>query len=667
MADDLILVDGCTFFMSDENGDVETDRPQGYFFDDVRHLSQWRLLVAGKQLEALTSRRVDYYSARIVCAPEGGDPPFSIRRDRFVADGVHEDVVVANHTGAQRLLELELCFAADFADVLEAQRPGAQPADTSVELGQRTVTLAYEQDAFRRGTRITFNRRGELRRDRAVFAITVDPHETWELCVDLTAIAGRRRYRPLLRCHSFGVPEPEMPLTLDEWRAAAPELVADFDDLRHTYEQSQADLAALRLRPREGRVRWALPAGGVPWFMAVFGRDSLIASYEALPFHPTLAATTLETLAEHQATERDDFRDAEPGKILHELRRGKLVQLGVDPHGPYYGTHDATPLFLVVLDEYERWTGDDRLVQRLEPAARRALRWIDEHADLDGDGLLEYESRSSKGLRNHCWKDSDRSIQFPDGRIADPPIATCEIQGYAYDARLRVARLAREVWNDEELAAEQERRAEQLRERFDRAFWSDDLGYYILALDGGKRQVDSVTSNPGHLLWSGIVPDDRARTVVERLLEDDLFSGWGIRCLSSRMRGYNPLEYHNGTVWPHDSAICAEGMRRYGFRDEAAVVARAVLDAAAAFDQQLPEVFSGFPRDATNVPIPYPGALSPQAWAAAAPLLALRTLLGLDVVDGRLRSRPHVPRELGGIDLRKIPVRGKRIPSLRRG
>jgi glycogen debranching enzyme len=441
-----------------------------------------------------------------------------------------------------------------------------------------------------------------------------------------------------------------------------PELEAN-DELQHVYNRSLVDLASLRIRPREEDLKWAMPAGGVPWFLTVFGRDSLIASYQALPFQPTLARATLRTLAQHQASERDDFHDAEPGKILHELRRGKLVGLGLDPHGPYYGTHDATQLFLILLDEYERWTGDEAFVRRLEPNARRALEWIDEHGDLDGDGFLEYESRSAKGLRNHCWKDSDAGIQFADGRVAQPPIATCEIQGYTYDARLRAARLAREIWGDEELAADQERKARGLRERFDREFWDDELGYYVLALDGQKRRVDAVASNPGHLLWSGIVPRKRARAVADRLLGDELFSGWGIRCLSSQMGGYNPLEYHAGTVWPHDSAICAEGMHRYGLREHAGRVCQAILDAAVAFEHRLPEVFAGFARDGTDIPVPYPDALAPQAWSAGAPLLALRTLLGLDVVDGKLSSKPRVPKRLGRIRLKGIPVRGRRSSS----
>jgi glycogen debranching enzyme len=665
MAPHLLLLDGCTFFLSRENGDVEPETPMGFFYTDVRHLSEWRLLIDGEPLKPLTSRAVDYFSGRVVLAPEGKDPGLTIERDRFVTDGTHEDVLVFNNSAEQRLLELTIAFASDFADILEAQQPGAQGERTQIEVGSRSVTLSFEQDGFRRATRISFSRRGELTRDRIVFKVELEPHGRWELRVDVTPIEGRKPRPPLLGSGSFGAREPAMPVTLDEWLAEAPKLEAR-DDMHHVYHRSLVDLAALRIRPRPEDIRLAMPAGGVPWFLTAFGRDSLITSYEALPFRPTLAAATLELLADYQATERDDFRDAEPGKIMHELRRGKLAQLGIDPHSPYYGAHDATQLFLIVLDEYERWSGDAELVHKLEPNARAALAWIDEHGDLDGDGYLEYESRSAKGLENHCWKDSDESIQFADGRTALGPIATCEIQGYTYDARVRAARLARLFWDDEELAREQERKATKLREQFNRDFWHDALGTYVLALDREKRQVDAVTSNPGHLLWSGIVPRRRARTVADRLLRDDLFSGWGIRTLSTEMRGYNPLEYHTGTVWPHDSAICAEGMRRYGLRAQANRVCAAIIDAAVAFEYRLPELFAGFERDETNIPVPYPDALAPQSWAAAAPLLALRTLLGLDVVDGRLASAPRVPKELGRMQLNNLSVRGRR-PTRGRG
>jgi glycogen debranching enzyme len=445
-----------------------------------------------------------------------------------------------------------------------------------------------------------------------------------------------------------------MPMSLQEWLEEAPDLTAENAALQRTYRQSILDLAALRVRPDDVTIKSAMPGGGLPWFMTVFGRDSIWAAYEALPFHAELAQATMEALAEMQATEWDNWRDAEPGKILHELRRGTLAALNEIPHTPYYGTHDATLLWLILLDEYERWSADRAFVRRVEENARAAIAWMEGPADLDGDGYLEYRKRSESrvALDNQCWKDSDDSIRFADGRLAEPPIATCEIQGYAYAARLSSARLMREVWGDEETARRLEHDAAEVKRRFNKDFWVRGRGHFALALDGEKNQVDSLTSNIGHLLWSGIVDDSRARSTVRALMREDMFSGWGIRSMSERDGGYNPLSYHCGSVWPHDTAIAAEGMRRYGFRDEAGRVCEALFDAAEAFGNQLPEVFAGFRRDKTRMPIEYPDALKPQSWAAGAPLLMLRTLLGLDASGGKVRQSPHPPKSLGKLRLR---------------
>ena len=655
MEDRLIIVDGATFVFSSRNGDVAADRPEGFFFEDVRHLSRWCLTLDGKPLDALTSRVVDHFSARFVGAKEGDEAPtVSVRRDRFVAEGLHEDIVVTNHAPEPQRVRLELSFGSDFADILEAQQDGTiRRGRHSSETSAHVVTLWQNRDGRRRGTAIRFRRRGRLRRDRAVFELRLGPGEAWDTCVDVIPIVGNRRASPLLGCDSFGSKAPELPLSQEEWLAGAPKLEADWDPLEHIYRQSLLDLAALRIRPREEHLSHALPAGGLPWFMTVFGRDSIIAAYEALPFRPELAEATLQSLAELQATGWDDFADAQPGKIAHELRRGTLAALGEIPR-VYYGTHDATLLFLILLDEYESWTGDRAFVRKLEPQARAALAWLEGPADLDGDGYLEYQKRSHapSALDNQCWKDSDDSIRFADGRNAEPPIATCEIQGYAYDARLRTARLLREVWKDTDTAARLERDAGELKERFNRDFWLSRRGHYALALDRDKEPVDSLTSNVGHLLWSGIVDERRAARIVERLLRKDMFSGWGIRSMSEKEAAYSPLEYHNGTVWPHDTALIAEGMRRYGFRDEAGRVCEALLRVAEAFGGQLPEVFAGFARDHTEAPVEYPAALKPQAWAAGAPLLAIRTLLGLDANGGKVHRSPHIPAALGRIRLR---------------
>jgi glycogen debranching enzyme len=661
--ENLIIVDGGTFLFSDRNGDVEASAPEGFFHEDVRHLSRWCLTLDGKPLQALTCRVVDYFSTRIVAAVRGeAEPTVSVTRDRFVSEGFHEDVVVTNHGAEERRMRLQLAFGCDFADILEAQQHGTiRRGQYRAEVGARAVTLWQKRDGYRRGTVIRFKRQGRLRRDRVVFDLRLRPRESWKTCIDVTPVVDGRRHSPMLACGSFGKHAPKMPMSLAEWLESAPELEADWDPLTHVYRQSLVDLAALRIRPEEEHLRWAMPAGGLPWFMTVFGRDSIVAAYEALPFQAELAQATLQALAELQATEWDDFADAQPGKIPHELRRGTLASLGKVPR-VYYGTHDATSLFLILLDEYERWTGDRAFVRELEPNARAALGWIEGPGDLDGDGYLEYIKRSDapSALDNHCWKDSNDSIRFADGRQAEPPVATCEVQGYAYDARVRLARLAREVYGDAGLADRLERDAAELKRRFNREFWMARRGYYALALDRDKQQVDAVTSNVGHLLWSGIVDERRAGRVVRRLLRADLVSGWGIRCLSEHDAAYNPLEYHNGTVWPHDTAIVAEGMRRYGFREEAGRLCEALLHAAEAFGNQLPEVFAGFPRDETNAPVEYPNALKPQAWAAGAPLLALRTLLGLDVVNGRVRSSPSIPESLGKIRLRGLESSGKR-------
>ena len=654
VAADLAVIDGSTYFISTENGDVEVKGAEGFFHTDMRHLSTWRLLVDGEPVHVLSSECVDYYSARIYGtlaeAGPGTNPPISIRRDRFVADGLHEDLILENNSEETHRLEVELCFGSDFADIFECKQKPKKAGKTTAELAEEGATLWYRNGAFERGTKIEFTAPGKVEEDRAVFDVVLAPRERWSTCIKVSPIVDGNEHPARKGCGSFGRPEPQMPLSLSEWLERAPTLETDSDTLRHTYRRSLLDLAALRFRPfADGD--YSLAAAGLPWFMALFGRDSLLTAYQALPFQPQLARSTLEALASVQATERDDFRDAEPGKIMHELRFGELAALGTAPHSPYYGTHDATLLFLIVLDEYERWTGDRELVCRLEPNARAAIRWLEREADTDGDGYLEYESRSTDGLQNQAWKDSDNSMCFADGRVAEAPIAPCEVQGYAYDARVRAARLARESWGDEKLANRLERDARKLGDRFNRDFWDDDRGQYVLALDGSKQQVDSTTSNPGHLLWSGIVPEARAPVVVARLLAPDLFSGFGIRTMSTKDAAYNPIEYHNGTVWPHDTALIAEGMRRYGFRDEAARLAEALIDASEDFSHRLPECFAGFPREETGRPVEYPTAASPQAWASGAPLLLIRTLLGLDVVDGHIRAEPHLPDSIGELAL----------------
>jgi glycogen debranching enzyme len=435
-----------------------------------------------------------------------------------------------------------------------------------------------------------------------------------------------------------------------------PQVRADWDQLDDAFFQSVADLASLRMRGhgRTGR----MPAAGMPWFMTVFGRDTLITCLQTLLFGPELARTALEVLAELQARDDNPDVDAEPGKIVHELRAGKAAEKWFRT---YYGTVDATPLYLVLLSEVWRWTDDSAFVRSLREPAVAALRWIDEYGDRDGDGFVEYERRTPRGLANQSWKDSGDSQRFHDGSLAPTPIAPVEVQGYVYDAKLRTAELAREVWRDRPLAERLEREAAELQRAFNERFWTDARGgYYVLALDGEKRQVDSLCSNVGHLLWSGIVPSERLDAVVDQLMGEELWSGWGVRTMSTGDAGYNPLSYHNGTVWPHDNSLIAHGLALNSRWPEAQRIVRRMLGAASHFGNQLPEVFAGLPRAETPFPIAYPTAARPQAWAAGTPVLLLQVLLGLEPDRRRHQLLTRAPDELPSWAGRSLRLTGIR-------
>jgi glycogen debranching enzyme len=662
MANDTIsILDGSTFLVSDLRGDIEAspDQPHGFFFRDTRFLSRWTLTANGSPLNVLSTDENQYFTAQFFLVPPTGtvndNPTVSIIRKRAIGDGFHEDVTVINHGSEPIDVELRLEAGADFADLFEVKDALTKKGATSASVDGETLVLAYDRDDFHRETRIRASHDAIVDETGLTFPLHVDAHDEWNTCVfvqPVTESVKEIKYR-----HDDEEAKPNIGMSLDAFLASAPQLETDWDPLEHIYERSLIDLAALRFETTlfPGQ---PMPAAGLPWFMTVFGRDSLLTSFQALPFTPELAETTLRVLARYQAKELDDFRDAEPGKILHEIRFGELTHFDERPHSPYYGTADATPLFLVLLDEYERWTGDHELVRELEPNARAALQWIDEHGDSDGDGYVEYERRNvDTGLENQCWKDSWDSIRFADGTIAAGPVATCEIQGYVYDAKVRAARLAREIWEDEELASRLRREADELSERFNRDYWLEERGYYALALDGQKRPVDSLTSNAGHLLWSGIVPEDRADRVAEHLVGPALFSGWGVRTMADGEGGYNPIRYHNGTVWPHDNSLIAHGLARYGFRAEAAKISLATLEAATFFRYRLPEVFAGYRRGRTSFPVEYPTASSPQAWATGTPLLLLRVLLGLEPEGDELRSEAYLPEQIGRIELSSIPGR----------
>jgi glycogen debranching enzyme len=651
------VLDGSTFVVSDRLGDLRSDhgREHGFFCYDTRFLSHCALRVGDGTLDLLGLDQREHFAAQFFLTPTVGpdsEAPCSVMRRRLIDHVWMEEVSIVNHRHENSTIAIVLELDTDFADLFEVKDGAVEARTVTCRHDDRTLTLSYEHDGFRRSVAISSSLPATVTREGFGYSPVLAPDERWSTTFTITPSAAQPAvaFAPRKVRGGFAAMSAAKSSELEQWLAKAPALVASDPALMRTYRASLSDLGALRLPPDIGKGA-TLPAAGLPWFMALFGRDSLITSFQALPYLPELAATTLRVLAAAQACERDDFHEREPGKILHELRFGELTARGERPHSPYFGSADATPLFLILLDEYHRWSGDDELVRLLEPSARAALGWIEESGDVDGDGYVEYSRRnSSTGLVNQCWKDSWDAIQFADGTLARGPIATCEIQGYVYDARRRAARLAREVWGDAALAEGLDRQASELRASFHRDFWMPERGCYALALDGEKRQVDSLSSNIGHLLWSGLLGDDEAAATAERLLDAELYSGWGVRTLGIAEAGYNPLGYHTGTVWPHENSLIVAGLARYGQLQAAATIAAAMLAAAPHFEHRLPEVFAGYPAALTSVPVAYPTASRPQAWAAGTPLLLLSTLL--DLRPGFTHASGELPVAIGHVELR---------------
>jgi glycogen debranching enzyme len=673
MSDGVVkILDGNTFVVSDSRGDIEaslTD-PTGLFSFDTRFLSKWILSINGERMNPLSVDDLQYFETRFFLVPGTGtvyvDAKLSVIRRRAVSNGFHEELTILNHEDKAVDLTVRLDAACDFADLFEVKDALEKKGKYSARVEGGKLVLAYDRATFGRSTTISASKSARVDKKGLTFRIRVRPHDKWS--TDLEVVTGRLgagQARP-------GRENPKgsqrrMRRNLERWMDDAPRVECDWEPLKATYRRSLVDLAALRFSPLIAGGR-SLPAAGLPWFMAMFGRDSILTSLQALPFTSELAATTLLALGDWQGVGLDDFRDEDPGRILHEMRYGEMTAFEERPHSPYYGSADATPLYVVLLDEYERWTGDRALVRELEVEARAALNWIEEYADLRGTGYVWYERRNRKtGLENQCWKDSWDSISFRDGRLPGFPRATCELQGYAYDAKLRGARLARLVWKDPAFADRLEKEAADLKRRFNRDFWVEDGEYFALALDPDGKQVDALASNNGHLLWSGIVDKSKSKAVARHLLGPRLFSGWGVRTLAEGEGRYNPIGYHVGTVWPFDNSFIAWGLRRYGFKEDAAVIAAGILDAAEFFDGRLPEAFGGYERTETMYPVQYPTACSPQAWSTGTPLLLLRTMLGLEPHGENLVVDAALPSPIGHLELLDIPGRWGRRDAFGRG
>jgi len=697
------------FMLSDAYGDIHLDgRGLGLYHGDTRMLSTYELRLNGIRPVVLRAgpaasfrgtiqlTNPDFVQAQ-AAATDGSEivlrrQSLGVVRERVIGGGFGECVSVQNYTTAPERARLTLRLDADYADIFELrglvrpQRGDRLPTEgdgSQIQFGYRGVDGEIRRTFVRVSLPMTLIDSGDRAPATGPVTLELDstlsPGERVTLNVDVwtevprtTSEATETESVEAVTVEDAAMdeavardPEAQRPhVSADEpeamhraWRNSSASVETSDVLVERALNRASADLRLLlNSGPGDGE-RYV--AAGVPWFSCLFGRDSLITSLQLLSVRPQVARSTLMILARLQATEVDDWRDAQPGKILHELREGELARAGEIPHAPYYGTVDATPLWLMLLDEYERWTGDLELVDRLWPNALAALRWMDEYGDVDGDGLIEYQRHSTRGLLNQGWKDSGDAIRNRDGSLGPAPIALVEVQGYAYAARRGLARLAR-LRGDQQLSATQDETAERLRTRFEEAFWMDDVQTYALALDGDKRQVDGIASNAGHALWTGIASVERAASVARVLTGPDMWSGWGIRTLSSQTIGYNPIGYHLGTIWPHDNGICAAGFARYGLVEEARLVAGALLEATNHFrEARLPELFCGFDRERSPLPVPYPVACSPQAWAAGSLFHLVSATLGMqpNAREHRLELlRPSLPASLPELHLRNLRV-----------
>jgi len=662
----LTLVEGDSFCISAPNGDIRPGTVAGLFDRDTRFVSRLELMVNDQWVEPLSVLPSTPFSGGILGRghPAGGaaDSTLLVFRHRYVGRGMREDIVLRNLAREPAAVTLSLLVDSDFAHIFEVKEQRVTPrGERSVRTTPKGLVYDYAWQDVRRGVSIELHAEGVMAAEGVIAVSAVVPARgEWQTCLQVIPAMDDGPVTPHYRC---GQPlETAVPLRrMRQWRQSTPRIRSDHQGFNRMMARSEDDLGALRLFDPDHPER-AVVAAGAPWFMTLFGRDSLISSWMSLLADPTLAEGTLRTLGRYQGTKIDPLSEEEPGRIAHEMRWGLSRSLARGAGQLYYGSIDATPLFVMLLGELRRWGLAEEAVVDLLPHADRALAWITEFGDRDGDGFVEYKRATDGGLINQGWKDSFDGVSFAGGRLAQAPIALCEVQGYVYAAYRARAYFADEA-GDVATARHWDEAAARLKAAFNQAFWLPEEGYFAIGLDADKAPIDSVTSNVGHCLWTGIIDEDKAAAVAERLMAPDMFSGFGVRTLSSEMGAYNPISYHNGSVWPHDSALVAAGLMRYGFAEEASRIVMGLVEAAETFDGRLPELFAGLPRSEFQTPVPYPSACSPQAWAAASAYSLVRTVLRLDpwISGSTLWLAPEVPEPLGHLTVSNVPMGPTRI------
>jgi glycogen debranching enzyme len=664
--------EGDMFLCADAEGNLDAEKAigAGFYWRDTRYLSDFMLQVDGHAPLLLSTSADRVFASHVdlanqdlveedgtIAAVQG---TVNIRRTRVIDGRLHERIRVKNYNAAAVDLTVRLTFGTDFADIFEVRglKRATRGKMARPKAGRQSAAFAYAgEDGVFRETRIAFELEPTevMVDDEQVVAewrLRLQPTQTEMIALTVEPRAASSPNPPE---RSFDVVMHDLRRSYESWERSCTRIWTDNELYNSLLSRGMRDLRALLTPTRHGN----LVAAGIPWFVAPFGRDALLTCHQTLMLNPDLTRATLEVLAAFQADEVDEWRDAQPGKILHELRQGELAGAGVIPHTPYYGSIDSTPLWLLLLGTYYRWTGDLEFCRKLLPNVERALAWIADYGDRDGDGFLEYQRSSPRGLVNQGWKDSHDSIGHVDGKLAEGPIALAEVQGYVYMAKLRMAEVFEALGNAPR-AATLRGEAASLRVAFNEHFWVESEQFFAMALDGDKRQVAAISSNPAHGLYCGIVDQDKAGPMARRLLAPDMFSGWGVRTLSKSAAAYNPMSYHNGSIWPHDNAIIGAGLKRYGFAKATNRLATAMFEMAVTVDDmRLPELFCGFTRRSPNRPVAYPVACSPQAWAAGAPFLLLQAMLGIsaDAPANTINvNKPHLPGWLNTVELHDLRV-----------
>jgi glycogen debranching enzyme len=667
----VVLKENRIMMVSDEMGDIPAGNTKGLglYFSDTRFLSAYEFRLNRLQPILLSASVDESYVATfqmvnpVLLLDEGKrripQQSLSIRRSRFIYGGLHERIGVQNCGTEPVEIECSLRIEADFRDMFDVRGYKVQTRGTlrTPDVGERGITFTYDgQDGLLRRTDVAVDPTPRTLHEDGTLSwhFHLEPKDTVTVVVDVIPVIGENE--PMLG-YRYDDALQALQGSYRRWHDNTTRISTDNAFLdRGLLRRSQMDLRILLEEFDSG----IFPMAGIPWFSAPFGRDALIASIQTLMLNPEVARGTLRYLAQHQGRKVDPSREEEPGKILHEARYGELANLKLIPHTPYYGSVDSTPLFLVTAVEMMDWLNDQDLFVELLPAILGALKWVDLYGDHDHDGFVEYAERASGGVRNQGWKDSHDSLLYPDGRPAELPVALVEVQGYVYQAKVGLSRILERL-GQPAMAERLAREAAELRRRFELAFWLDREQFYAQGLDRQKVPIPSITSNPAHGLWAGIIDPERAEILKDRLMAPDMFSGWGIRTLSADSPHYNPMSYHNGTIWPHDNSIAAAGLRRYRHADAAGQVIEGIMEAGIRMpDHRLPELFCGFRRDMhyNNGPAEYLVSCNPQAWGAGAAFHLMQTALGIvpDTTAGRIYLNP-IP--FG--QARSIEIRGMRV------